>query len=222
MQQCEVDMEAVTTSLFDGVSDEEYLAMKVCFKTVTKKYKKGEEIPMPHEKIGLVQSGRISLMKTDINGIRTIFEQLRKGGVFGDMLGYAWADASFFLVADEDSEVLYIDYEHIIKRCPNACTHHSVVVSNLVRLMSEKTQALSEHLEILSRRTTREKLMAYFLLLSAKAKSAYFTLPFSQTHLADYICVDRSAMIRELRHMSNEGLLEIDKRNIKINNRKIK
>lgn len=215
-------MEAVTTSLFDGVSDEEYLAMKVCFKTVTKKYKKGEEIPMPHEKIGLVQSGRISLMKTDINGIRTIFEQLRKGGVFGDMLGYAWADASFFLVADEDSEVLYIDYEHIIKRCPNACTHHSIVVSNLVRLMSEKTQALSEHLEILSRRTTREKLMAYFLLLSAKAKSAYFTLPFSQTHLADYICVDRSAMIRELRHMSNEGLLEIDKRNIKLNNRKIK
>ena len=82
--------------------------------------------------------------------------------------------------------------------------------------MSEKTQALSEHLEILSQRTTREKLTAYFAVLAAKNKSPYFTLPFSQTSLADYICVDRSAMARELRRMAEEGLIEIDRRNIKL------
>ncbi len=204
------------TSLFDGVSDEEYAAMMVCFKTVIKKYRKGEEIPMPHARLGIVENGHISLMKTDINGVRTIFEQLGAGGVFGDVLGFAWADGSFFLVAEEDSDVLYIDYEHIIKRCANACAHHSAVVSNLVKLMSEKTQALSEHLEILSRRTTREKLLAYFGMLAAKNKSLYFTLPFSQTSLADYICVDRSAMARELRRMSEEGLIDIERRNVKL------
>ena len=204
------------TSLFDGVSDEEYAAMMVCFKTVTKKYRKGEEIPMPHARLGIVENGHISLMKTDINGVRTIFEQLGAGGVFGDVLGFAWADGSFFLVAEEDSDVLYIDYEHIIKRCANACAHHSAVVSNLVKLMSEKTQALSEHLEILSRRTTREKLLAYFAMLAAKNKSLYFTIPFSQTSLADYICVDRSAMVRELRRMSEEGLIDIERRNVKL------
>lgn len=204
------------TSLFDGVSDEEYAAMMVCFKTVIKKYRKGEEIPMPHARLGIVENGHISLMKTDINGVRTIFEQLGTGGVFGDVLGFAWADGSFFLVAEEDSDVLYIDYEHIIKRCANACAHHSAVVSNLVKLMSEKTQALSEHLEILSRRTTREKLLAYFGMLAAKNKSLYFTLPFSQTSLADYICVDRSAMARELRRMSEEGLIDIERRNVKL------
>lgn len=213
-------MEEVITSLFDGVSNEEYAAMMVCFKTTVKTYRKGEEVPMPTVRVGLVQRGRLSLLKTDLDGARTIFEQLKPGGVFGEMLGYAWADASFFLVADEDSDVLYIDYEHIVKRCPNACTHHSVVVSNLLKLMSEKTQALSEHLEVLSRRTTREKLLAYFSLLSAKNKSAYFTLPFSQTSLADYICVDRSAMMRELRRMSDEGLLEFDRRNVKLTTRR--
>ena len=162
------------TSLFDGVSDEEYAAMMVCFKTVIKKYRKGEEIPMPHARLGIVENGHISLMKTDINGVRTIFEQLGAGGVFGDVLGFAWADGSFFLVAEEDSDVLYIDYEHIIKRCANACAHHSAVVSNLVKLMSEKTQALSEHLEILSRRTTREKLLAYFAMLAAKKQKPVF------------------------------------------------
>ena len=82
--------------------------------------------------------------------------------------------------------------------------------------MSEKTQALSEHLEILSRRTTREKLLAYFTMISAKSKSSYFTLPFSQTSLADYICVDRSAMVRELKRMTDEGLIEIERRNVKL------
>lgn len=204
------------TSLFDGVSKDEYAAMMVCFKTVIKTYRKGEEIAMPHDRLGVVESGLISLMKTDINGVRTIFEQLGEGGVFGDVLGFAWADGSFFLVAEEDSDVLYIDYEHIVKRCANACAHHSAVVSNLVKLMSEKTQALSEHLEILSRRTTREKLLAYFGMLAAKNKSLYFTLPFSQTSLADYICVDRSAMVRELKRMSEEGLIDIERRNVKL------
>ena len=136
--------------------------------------------------------------------------------MFGENLGFAWTDDGFFLLAEEDCSVLFIDYEHIVKRCPKACAHHSTVVSNLVKLMSEKTQALSEHLEILSRRTTREKLTAYFSMLAAKNKSLYFTLPFSQTSLADYICVDRSAMVRELKRMSDEGMIEIERRNVKL------
>ena len=206
----------VTTSLFDGVTDEEYAAMKICFKAVVKTYKKNEEISIAKDRVGVVQKGEASLLKTDLNGIRTIFEQLKPGGVFGNMLAFSGPDADFFIVCDEDCEILFIDYEHIVKRCPNACAHHSVVVQNLGKLMSEKTQALSEHLEILSRRSIREKLLAYFIMLATKNKNFYFTLPFSQTRLADYICVDRSAMLRELKKMSVEGIIDIDKRNVKL------
>lgn len=210
-------METISTSLFDGVTQEEYARMTECFKTTLKSHRKGEEVAMPSNRVGVVHRGKISVMKTDESGVRTIFEQLGEGGVFGAMLGIADADANFFLVAEEDCEVLYVDYDHIMKRCPNACAYHSTIVRNLVRLMAEKTQALSEHLEILSRRTTRDKLLAYFRLLAAKNRSPYFTLPFSQTSLADYICVDRSAMLRELAAMRREGIVEIDRRNIKLN-----
>lgn len=206
----------VTTSLFDGVTKSEYAAMLNCFKANLKTYRKGEEVPVPAGRVGLVQRGAVGLIRTDEGGARTIFEQLKKGGVFGDMLGFMRTDTCYYLVAEEECDVLYIDYEHIVKRCPNACRHHSTVVANLVRLMSEKTQALSAHLEILSRRTTREKLLAYFSMLAAEHKSSYFTLPFSQTSLADYICVDRSAMARELRKMCDEGLIEMDRRNVKL------
>lgn len=206
----------VTTSLFDGVTKSEYAAMLNCFKASLKTYRKGEEVPVPAGRVGLVQRGAVGLIRTDEGGARTIFEQLKKGGVFGDMLGFMRTDTCYYLVAEEECDVLYIDYEHIVKRCPNACRHHSTVVANLVRLMSEKTQALSAHLEILSRRTTREKLLAYFSMLAAEHKNSYFTLPFSQTSLADYICVDRSAMARELRKMCDEGLIEMDRRNVKL------
>ena len=69
----------ITTSLFDGVTKDEYDAMMVCFKAVVKTYKKGEEITVGHDRVGVVQKGKASLLKTDLNGVRTIFEQLRPG-----------------------------------------------------------------------------------------------------------------------------------------------
>lgn len=210
-------MEKVESTLFEGLTDDEYARMTECFKTTLKAHRKGEEVAIPQGRVGVVHRGRISVMKTDEDGVRTIFEQLASGGVFGAMLGIAAADAGFFLVAEEDCEVLYVDYDHIMKRCPKACAYHSTIVRNLVRLMADKTQALSEHLEILSHRTTRDKLMAYFRMLAAKSRNPYFTLPFSQTNLADYLCVDRSAMLRELANMRREGLVEIDRRNVKLN-----
>ena len=171
-------MAQVTTSLFDGVTKDEYAAMKECFKATVKTYKKGEEVPMPEGRVGVVQRGKISVLRTDADGVRTIFEQLGKGGVFGTPIGYARAEAGYFLLAEEDCNVLMIDYEHIVKRCPKACTHHSTVVANLVRLMSEMTQALSEHLEILSRRTTREKLTAYFPCWRQRTRAPTLPSPF--------------------------------------------
>mgnify|MGYP001097036652 CR=1 FL=1 len=76
-------MAQVTTSLFDGVTKDEYAAMKECFKATVKTYKKGEEVPMPEGRVGVVQRGKISVLRTDADGVRTIFEQLGKGGVFG-------------------------------------------------------------------------------------------------------------------------------------------
>ena len=43
--------------------------------------------------------------------------------------------------------------------------------------------------------------------MSAKNFSKTFTLPFSLTDLADYLSVDRSAMMRELKSLKNEGII---------------
>ena len=43
-----------------------------------------------------------------------------------------------------------------------------------------------------------------------------FLLPFTLSTLADYLSIDRSAMTRELKRMKEEGLIEINRRNIRL------
>ena len=84
----------------------------------------------------------------------------------------------------------------------------------MLRLISEKAQSLSERVDVLSRRSIREKLLCYFRQLAEKAGGDTFTLPFSLSTLADYIATDRSAMMRELKRLREEGILRSDGRRI--------
>ena len=93
-------------------------------------------------------------------------------------------------------------------------SHHSLLVQNMLRLISDKAQALSERVDVLSRRSIREKLLCYFNQLAEKEGSRTFQLPFSLSMLADYIATDRSAMMRELKRLKEEGVLRSEGRRI--------
>ena len=135
--------------------------------------------------------------------------------MFGRTLAFSGSRSDTLeVVCRQPCEVLFIDYPHILKRCERACTHHSVLVQNMLRLMSDKAQALSERVDVLSRRSIRDKLMCYFLQQRDRTGSDTFQLPFSLSVLADYIASDRSAMMRELKKMREEGLIENSGRNI--------
>ena len=75
----------------------------------------------------------------------------------------------------------------------------------MLGLLSDKAQSLSERVDVLSRRSIREKLLCYFRQLAKKSGGTIFTLPFSLSALADYIATDRSAMMRELKSPEGAG-----------------
>ena len=72
------------------------------------------------------------------------------------------------------------------------------------------------HLDILGQRTLRQKLLSYFSFCVRRQNAEDFTLPFSLTDCADYLAVDRSAMMRELKKMKEEGLVEIQGRRVRL------
>ena len=65
--------------------------------------------------------------------------------------------------------------------------------------------------EVVSKRTIREKLLAYLSIQAQLQDSRYFELPFGRVELAEYLCVDRSALTRELEKMKSDGLIDYDK-----------
>lgn len=72
---------------------------------------------------------------------------------------------------------------------------------------------LTKKMEQLSRRSIREKLLAYLSDISAQAGSSSFSIPFNRQQLADYLCTDRSALSSELGRLKREGVLDF-KRNV--------
>ena len=74
-------------------------------------------------------------------------------------------------------------------------------------MILNKIMDLNTRVEILAKRSIREKLCGYFNILSTRHLNQTFSLPFSLTDLADYLSVDRSAMMRELKCLKDEGFI---------------
>ena len=181
-----------------------------CFSPVTKVFFDGETImSYSHkiDKIGILLQGRAHLSCIDYEGRHSILEQLEENDIFGEVFTLPLEDFQYFVVADTACDVLFIEYSQIIKRCSSACTEHSRLVNNLLQMTADKAQSMALHINILSRRTTRQKLITYFEINALKSKEKYFTIPMSLSSLADYISVDRSSMMRELRKMKEDGVL---------------
>ena len=207
--------------LFEGIQYEEYLRMLTCFQAVQKSFRPDDPIydfsEPANNAVGIIERGNAVLIRIDEEGVSTVMENLGPGGVFGKTLAFAGSGYdSLEIVCRTPCDVLFIDYPHILKRCENACLHHSLLVQNMLRLMSGKAQGLSERVDVLSRRSIREKLLCYFRQLAGKENDESFLLPFSLSTLADYIATDRSAMMRELKRLKDDGVLTSDGRQIKL------
>ena len=205
--------------LFENIHYDEYRRMLSCFHAVQKSFRPDEliyDLGEPgSDAVGIVERGEAVLIRIDEDGVSTVMEELGEGGVFGRTLAFAGAGRdSLQVICRTPCDVLFIDYAHILKRCENACTHHSLLVQNMLKLMNEKAQGLSRRVDVLSRRSIRDKLLCYFRQLSDQTGSESFTLPFSLSTLADYIAADRSAMMRELKRLRTDGLIRSDGRQI--------
>ena len=205
--------------LFQDISYEEYCRMLDCFQAVQRSFRTDDLIydfsSKESNAVGIIERGEASVIRIDKDGVSTVLEELSVGGVFGRTLAYAGSVRdSMEVVCRTPCDVLFIDYPHIFKRCEKACNHHSLLVQNMLRIMADKAQALSLRVDVLSRRSIREKLLCYFRQLSEQEGKQTFTLPFSLSTLADYIATDRSAMMRELKRLKEEGVIRSDGRKI--------
>ena len=199
--------------LFQEIAFSDFEKILNCLSARTSTYKKDEIILLSGDTVnfvGLILSGSVQVIKEDLDGHINILTELGVSDIFGEVFACAGVSQSpVTVIAVEDSEILLIDYKRIITSCASACPFHARLIENMLRLIAKKNLLLSRKNEILSKRTTREKLIAFFDTQRGAAKK--FTIPYNREELAHYLCVDRSAMSNELCKMRDEGLIKFQK-----------
>lgn len=171
----------------------------------------------PCDKIGIVALGRVCLSRRRADGGRAVLEDVESCGVFGTTYAFQDANATGITITSiGESTVLLFGTHNITRPCRRVCEAHLRLVRNLLAVMSAKTRCLKYKLRILSQRTIRARLVLYLEALARGKKVREFDIPFDRQALADYLCVDRSALSAELSKMRAEGLLDFAKSHFRL------
>ena len=197
--------------LFFGILENEIEPILVCLSAKTKIYQKDQFVFRSGDHIssvGIVLSGSVHIIKEDFWGNRSILSEAVVGQLFGET--YACVQTQPLIVsviAAEDTEIMFLDAHSMMTSCSSACEFHLRLIRNLIGVLAEKNLMLTQKMEHLTKRTTREKLLSYLSAESQKNSSGVFEIPFNRQQLADFLSVDRSAMSSELSKLRSEGIL---------------
>lgn len=161
--------------------------------------------------LGVVLHGSVSIVRHDFWGNRTLVTRLGVGDIFAETIACTGGKSEVSVITDENCVILFFGIQHIITDCQLGCSYHHAIIENMVKLLAQKNIGLMKKINHITKRSTREKLLSFLSEEAIKEGKKTFTILYDRQQLADYLCVERSAMSNELSKMRNEGLLDYHK-----------
>jgi len=203
-----------TVGLFKDIKASELESLMICMGAYTKKVKKGKILLLAGSKpqyIGVVLAGQINIVRDDYDGNRSLLAAITPGQIFAEALCCAGIPESPVTVfAAVDSIVLLMGFSRIMQTCPSSCSFHTRLIGNMLGLLAQKNLMLQSRIEIIGLKSVRAKVLLYLESFFPK-RGEEITIPFNREELANFLCIDRSALSHELARMKNDGLIEYRK-----------
>ena len=168
-----------------------------------------------NKSIIIIVKGYIQVMRNNIDGNDIIVEELEENDVFGSSLSYV-KSTEYEMIAKEDSKVIVIDEDTLINFDDTSKLYYFQFIKNLFKILSELMKEKNERIRIITKKTIRDKLLEYFSILRKKNNSVNIYLPYSYGSLADYLGINRSALMREIKNLKEEGFIESKGNRIKL------
>lgn len=215
--------------LFSGIDEEGIRQLYTCFDFRQAYFHKDEYIALegdPITYVGVVLSGTVLMEKSDFQGNNFFFTEIRVGELFGDtFVGLRVRSSTVNYKAMTDCTVLLFQYHDTRLYCQKNCRCHLIFAENLMYLLALKTRTFLAKLEILSTRSLRDRIFRLLRIMEEypeilglhgthrqekELKKNQVFVPLNHTELAEYLGVNRSALVRELRRMQDEHLLSLD------------
>lgn len=208
--------------IFSNIDDEKILSILKARGSKIQSYEKDEYVWMAGEKsnrIGIVLSGCVIVEKADFRGNRTIVAKVCEGDIFGETFSFMGLEKlPVNVIATTNCEVLTVDGDMLINSSSFDAAVHNQIIRNLLSIISKKNMALSSNLEHLSKRVTKEKIMSFLHEQSKIKNKKRFVISYNRQELADYLCVDRSALSKELCKLKAQGVIKFRKNRFEILN----
>lgn len=204
--------------VFRGISPDEMENLLIDSQYQIKKFSKGDMLAFREDKcenLMIVLKGSVKGEMLDPSGKSIKIEDI--------MAPYPIASAFLFgqrnqfpvnVTANDEVEVFYLTKNSVIELFQK----NKVFLTNYLNSISNRSQFLANKLMFLNFKTIKGKLANYLLKLSAPNKTE-ITLPKSQAEMAHFFGVTRPSFARSLKEMEQEGLIEINRREIKILNK---
>jgi len=198
-----------TVDLFRDLTSQERREVLSGSRTITSL--SNQIIYTPEDKcdsLSIVLKGKLRISKLLPSGQEQIIKHLEKGEVFGEALVFAGRKYASHVVSEEDSEILNIPKEVLLRAFKN-----QRFLLSYLRSISEKTLNLSGIIEMLSLATVKKKIASYLLELSLEKETRFFKLPCSKKMLANLMGSTREVVSRNFSELQREGIIFMPDRN---------
>ena len=197
----------IDSGLLNELKKSDYMDAFEQLKISGRNYKSGETVFFLGDiidKFCIVKKGSVRSEKTYLNGEVHIVDLFDEGSVFG--LAFALSKSritALDFVSNEESEIVFVSMHSIRKsRFSNEMN------TALNYMMADSNIKMGHKIEILAERGLRERMMVYLHVLRTKSGSDTVTIRMSREQLAQYLCVNRSALSNELSKMKKDGIID--------------
>ncbi len=199
--------------LFENINNTEVLDLLQCIGIKTKTFSKNAKIVKADSKInflGIILQGNAIISKTDSLGRITEIEHLKTNDIFGhNIVCLNIKTSPVDIIAQNNCEVLFLPFDKLVTPCEKLCGYHLQLIKNIMKMISKRNILLNDKIDIIGQKTIREKVLSF--LESYKTNKGSFSVPYTREEMARFLCVDRSALSRELCKMRDEGILKFNR-----------
>lgn len=197
--------------LFHNISQDDLLPLLSCIGAKELNFQKNETVMAvgsPVTYVGILLEGSLQIIKDDLFGNRAIVTTIHVGDLFAESFACARLKTlPITVIAESKSKLLALDFNKILLQCDKLCSFHSKLIENMLFILAERNLFLTEKIDILSKRTSRDKILSYLSLQAKLNGTNSFTIPLNRQGMADYLCIDRSALSSLLAELKREGII---------------
>ncbi|MCC8080970.1 MAG: Crp/Fnr family transcriptional regulator [Lachnospiraceae bacterium] len=201
------------SKIFIGFSQEDFRNLcEHITEAPEKRFLRGETILSEGDMIryvGLIISGEVEVSRLLVNGEFFLVNKLSRRNTIGIDTAYKVGHTSdYFYTAVTDVEFFRIPLNDVIKEGHIDENLRVRLVTNITIILTQENLRINMRLNILSEKSLRRRIYLYLSDKKRVYKKNSFTIPYNREEMANFLCVNRSALSKELAKMKEDGILD--------------